>query len=465
MTSDSHAPAHLMLSDRDVRALGQRLVDFMIARHLGAAHASVGRVLEGRALERLMAASIPAQGRPIDEVWDQVTNDVLGHALRLDHPRFFAYVPGPNNFVSVVADALVAACNVFAGSWISGGGPAQIEINTIRWLAGACGLPAGAGGHFVSGGTHASLTGLMLAREVKHAGPLEQATAYCSDQTHASVLRALRVLGIPAANARVLASDNAQRLPVAATRERIKADLALGMRPFCVIANAGTTSTGAVDPIEDLAQICREYDLWLHADGAYGAAAALCDPVIRRQLGVVDSLALDPHKWLFQPIECGCVLARDGSLFARHFSMHADYLDNLGAGVSYLEEGIQLTRTTRALKLWMSLQVFGADAFRAAVACGIGIAEKVERRVARSAVLEVVTPARIGIVTFAPKRRAKSEDALITLCSAIRDSGYAMLSTTRVGGRPVLRMCTINPRTTDHDLEETLTRIEAAVSA
>ena len=170
-------PEQLTLSGRQMRDLGERLLNFIIAWHQGAAHASVGKMGERNTLEQSLGATVSATGRPIDEVWSQVIDVVLPHALRLDHPRFFAFVPSPNNFGSVIADALASACNVFAGSWIGGSGAAQLESNTIRWLCDACGLPAGAGGHFVSGGSHASLTALMLAREERLQGPLEKGTA------------------------------------------------------------------------------------------------------------------------------------------------------------------------------------------------------------------------------------------------------------------------------------------------
>jgi len=462
MTNQSRASAPLMLSEREMRALGERLINFIVDWHCGAATSPVGKMGERAMLERSLAADFSAAGRPVDEVWKQVIEVFVPHTLRIDHPRFFAFVPGPNNFVSVVADALAAGCNFFAGSWIGGSAPAQLETNTIRWLCEACGLPASAGGHFVSGGSHASLTALMIAREEKLRGPLEKGTAYCSDQTHASVVRAFRILGIPAANVRVLTSDDRFRLPIAAVRASIADDRSRGLQPFCVVANAGTTSTAAVDPIEELAALSRVENLWLHVDGAYGASAALQVEWLKRQISHADSLALDPHKWLFQPLEIGCVLVRDGALLPQHFSMHADYFDNLGAGRSYLEEGMQLTRAARALKLWMSLQVFGVDAFRSAIARGIEIAEYVEQRVRRSAVLQVVTAAHLGIVTF--RARGQDSEALLGICNQLRESGFAMLSTTRLKGETVLRMCTINPRTTDQDIDETLTRIEAAVS-
>jgi glutamate/tyrosine decarboxylase-like PLP-dependent enzyme len=464
MIDDPEARRQLRLTESEMRALARRLADFMVAWHRDAPQAPVGKMGERAVLERSLAADFAAAGREVDAVWKQVVESFLPYTLRLDHPRFFAFVPGPNNFVSVVADALAAACNVFAGSWIGGSGAAQLEENTIRWLAEACGLPQGAGGHFVSGGSHASLTALMVAREERLPVRIAAGTAYCSDQTHASVVRAFRILGIPAQNVRLLESDERFRLPLAALRESIADDRRQGLRPFCVVANAGTTSTGAVDPIEELAGICRSEDLWLHVDGAYGAAAALHLEALRRQIGCADSLALDPHKWLFQPIEIGCVLVRDAQLLPKHFMMHGDYLDNLGAGRSYLEEGTQLTRAARALKLWMSLEVFGVDAFRAAIARGIELGKCVEERVRSSKQLEIVTPAELAVVTFRARGRVDASDTLIQVCNRLRESGFAMLSTTRLRGESVLRMCTINPRTTHADIDATLERIEALIA-
>lgn len=460
MIDETGARRQLQLADRDMEELAERLRKFMVDWHQGVRQASVGKMGTRADLEPRLAADFPALGRPIDEVWRKVVDVCLAYTFRLDHPRFFAFVPGPNNFVSVVADAIASTCNIFAGSWIGGSGPSQLEANTIRWLCNACGLPEGAGGHFLSGGSHASLTALMVARDEQLNGDFAKGTAYCSDQTHASVVRAFRILGIPVANVRIIESDDHYRLPMAALRERLAADRVQGLKPFCVVANAGTTSTGAVDPITELAVLCRAEKLWLHVDGAYGGAAALALDAMRRQVGLADSLAIDPHKWLFQPLEIGCILVRDGTLLPKHFTMHADYFDNLGEGRSYLEEGMQLTRSARVLKFWMSLQVFGVDAFRAAIARGIELAEYVERRIRRGTAFEVVTAAELGIVTFRVRGRVDTGNTLLNVCTALRESGFAMLSTTKLRGEQVLRMCTINPRTTNADIDETLARLE-----
>jgi aromatic-L-amino-acid/L-tryptophan decarboxylase len=238
----------------------------------------------------------------------------------------------------------------------------------------------------------------------------------------------------------------------------VEADRAAGRTPFAVVANAGTTNTGAVDPLDELADLCTEEGLWFHVDGAYGASAALC-PAGREALagmGRADSLTIDPHKWLFQPYEAGAVLLREPGLLERTFSISGEYLrDTFGGEVNFRDRGIQLTRGVRALKLWLSVEVFGLDAFRSAVAHGIALAEHAEAVLRARPGWEIVTPAQLGIVCFAHADGNESEISAAT----VRD-GYAAPSTTVLRGRTVLRFCTINPRTTFEEIDATIERME-----
>ena len=251
----------------------------------------------------------------------------------------------------------------------------------------------------------ANLTALAVALEELAGSERPRATVYVSDEAHSSIERALRVTGVR--HVRVLAADRDQRLVAADVAAAVAADRAAGRLPTCVVATAGTTGTGAVDPLEELRGVCDEHGLWLHVDGAHGAAAML-SPHGRAQLRgleLADSLTLDPHKWLFQPLEAGCLLVRDGAALERTFSTAPPYLRDAaaaGSEVNFGDRGIQLTRQFRALKLWMSLKVYGAAAFRAAIEHGLALAEHAERRLARDPAWEVVTPARLGIVTFRP---------------------------------------------------------------
>ena len=246
-----------------------------------------------------------------------------------------------------------------------------------------------------------------------------------------------------------------------------------GWRPFCIVASAGTTNTGAVDPLEDIASLCRANDLWLHVDGAYGAAAALTDRgrAALRGLHLADSIALDPHKWLFQPFEIGCVLVRQMHQLRQAFAVHpednANYLADVGRmaerEVVFYEHGVQLTRSFRALKLWMSLRIFGLSAFRETIERGIALAEEAELMLRADPRWDVVTPAQLAVVTFAPRRQnlslAEANARVERAVERLTADGYAMVTSTQVRGRAVLRFCLIHPDARIEEVRETADRL------
>ncbi|HEX2094573.1 MAG TPA: aminotransferase class V-fold PLP-dependent enzyme [Longimicrobiaceae bacterium] len=467
---DTFAPDRLQLPPEEMRRLGYRVVDLLVEHFSRLDGAPVGRRGSRAELEARLREPLQEEpGRP-DELLERLEREVFGSMLHVDHPRFFAFVPGPGNFVSAMADALAAGLNVFTGTWFAGSGPAQVELVVVDWLRQLCGLPEGAGGLFVSGGSMANLTALAVARHVRLGDRTGGAVVYTSDQTHSSVFRALRVLGFAPEQVRTLPSDGEFRLPPAELRRAMEADRAAGRTPFCVVANAGTTNTGAVDPLGELAELCRAEGVWLHADGAYGVPAVLTGPGRRLLdgLGGVDSLSLDPHKWLFQSFETGCVLVRDRHLLRRTFQILPEYLrDTHGAQeeVNFGDYGIQLTRSFRALKLWMSLQVFGLRAFREAIGRGIRLAELAEGILREGPRWEVVTPAQLAVVTFRyvpPGATPEATDELNgRMVGEMLADGFALATSTVLRGRTVLRLCTINPRTTEPDIRETLRRLEA----
>jgi glutamate/tyrosine decarboxylase-like PLP-dependent enzyme len=385
--------------------------------------------------------------------------------LHVDHPRFFAFVPGPNNFVSVMADALAAGFNTFTGTWFAGSGPAQVELIVIDWLRQICGLPEGSGGLFVSGGSMANLTGLAAGRHDKLGDDLTDAVAYIGEQCHSSVARALRVLGVAKDNIRAIPSAANFRMSVDALNEAIKVDRESGQRPFCVVANAGTTNTGAVDPLPEISEVCKREDLWFHVDGAYGAPAILTDKGAELLAGLelADSLSLDPHKWLFQSFETGCVLVRDRAKLLRMFQVMPEYLrdtEGVSDEVNFGNYGVQLTRSFRALKLWLSIRAFGLASFRRAIERGMEIAEIAERELAATDGWKIVTPAQLAVVTFRfspPGLSTQAVDGLQgRIVEAMLADGYALATSTVLAGRPVLRFCTINPRTSDEEIRETV---------
>ena len=449
----------LELTPAQMRALGYRVVD-LIADHMGSLDDKiVGAKGDPAVLRPMLRQAPPLDASPPEEVLARLERDVLPYIMNIGHPRFFAFVPGPSNFVSVMADALAAGFNVFNGSWLGGSGAAALELGVIDWFRQWCGFPQEAGGLFVSGGSMANLTALVTARQVKLKDRLERAVLYYSDQTHSSVDRALRVIGFLPEQIRRIASGASFRLPMEALASAVAADRAAGLRPFAVIANAGTTNTGAVDPLAEIAAFCRAEGLWMHVDGAYGAAAVISDRgrELLRGMELADSLSFDPHKWLFQPIECGCVLVRDAALMKATYRIMPEYLADVHRNVAEVnpcDYGIQLTRGFRALKVWMSIACFGMEAFRAAVERGFALAEFAEAKLRKMPCWEVITPAQMGIVTFA--RRGADEKFYARMHDAMLRDGYALATSTVLNGRTVLRLCTINPRTREEDLERTI---------
>jgi glutamate/tyrosine decarboxylase-like PLP-dependent enzyme len=454
-----------------MRRLGYGVIDAIVDRVTGLRDQPATRPTDRTTMAQRLREPAPEHGSEPMAVLARALSDVLADGMRVDHPRFLAYVPSPSNFVGAMADALASGFNVFAGMWIASPGAAEVELVAVDWLRQWCGLPDGTGGIFLSGGSMANLVALAVARHARFGGDPDAArkgVVYCSDQTHASIGRALRTLGFGADRVRRLPTDGRFRLAPECLARAVAEDRAAGLTPYCLVANAGATTTGAVDPLPELADLCSAEGLWLHVDGAFGAAAVLADAGRAALAGLdrADSLTLDPHKWLFQPIECGCLLVRDRQFLRAAFYERPEYLRDVdspgrsGEEVNFYDLGPQLTRGFRALKLWMSVQVFGVASFRAAVAHGIALAELAERHLRHDSTWDVVTPAQLGIVTFRhrfPGRTATETDELnARIARASVDDGAATISSSVLSGRTVLRLCAINPRTTVDDIEETI---------
>ena len=461
--------AQLQLSEKQMRAFGYRVVDLVIDHIKSLPKKSASRRAKRSTMERLFREDIPKSGQDPMEVLKRTEREVLGHMMHLDHPRFFAFVPSPSNFVSAMADVLASGFNVFSGTWLEAPAPTEIELVTIDWLCSACGLPDEAGGLFTSGGSTANLTAIATARHVMLDGDMNKAIAYCSDQAHSSIDRSFRILGFKSTQLRKLPSDENFRLSLSLLDQAIQRDRSNGLRPFCVIATPGTTNTGAIDPLPKLASFCQEVGLWLHADGAYGASAVFCERGRQLLDGIsgVNSLSWDPHKWLFQPYEIGCLLVRNRTNLRDAFRVLPEYLDDAVGSeeeVNFCDYGPQLTRGFRALKLWMSLQVFGAETFGQAVQRGFELAELAESVVRELEGWCVVTSAQMGVVTFQAQPPGYGEEEVEehnqALVEAILNDGYAMVVSTKLRGRTVLRMCPINPRTTEDDIRKTFDHLD-----
>jgi len=454
--------SRLTLSREEMREFGYRVVDLLVEHFANLRDKPVGEKADPAKMISLFDRDPPETGRDPNELLAQLERDVFPNNLHVDHPRFFAFVPGPNNFVSTMADALASGFNVFNGTWLGGSAAAAVELGVVRWFCRACGLPESAGGLFVSGGSMANLTGLVAARNASLQDRIAGATVYFSDQTHSSVQRALHVIGLMREQIRILPSDENFRLSIEILRNAIAEDRAKGLRPFCIIANAGTTNTGAIDPLNELADVAAKEKLWLHVDGAFGAASVLSERG-RAQLGGLeraDSISLDPHKWLFQSFECGCALVRDVTLLRSAFQIRADYLRDVHrATIEFnpADHGVQLTRSFRALKVWLSLQTFGVAAFRSAITRGFELAEIAERELRARRGWEILSPAQMATVCF---RFGDKDETQTKLVDAMMADQFALLTSTELRGVASLRLCTINPRTTEKDIIETIDHLD-----
>jgi aromatic-L-amino-acid/L-tryptophan decarboxylase len=456
----------LTLSREEMQRFGYRVIDAVIDHITTVEQKPVTRGDSHAALARLLAEPLPEEASPPDAVLSQVVDVVCTNVMHVDHPRFFAFTPGPSNFIGAMADTLASGFNIVSCMWLESAGAAELELVTIDWLRQICGLDSEAGGVFVSGGSEGNLLALAVARRKMLADDISRGTVYASDETHFSINRALAILGFRDDQLRVIPSNSTGQICLDALRLQVASDRASGFRPFCVAANAGTTNTGAIDPLDDIASLCVEEGLWLHVDGAYGAAAVLSDTHanLLRAIRRADSLVVDPHKWLFQPFESGCVLVRNRDDLPETFGgQEPEYLqDSHGARageVNFGEYGLKLSRGFTALKLWMSFKTFGVGEFRKAIAHGIELAEFAQGIIEDSTLWELVTPAQLGIVTFrlggcaSPGEGGRFHSQII---DATIESGFAMMSSTTLNGETVLRLCTINPRTTRQDITRTI---------
>ncbi len=458
--SQPYPPDILGLEADQMRRLGYRMVDLVLENALGRQQAPVIAVRDPADLARDLGGPLPeAPGDP-EAALDTLARVALLNMQHGDHPRYFARVPGPAAFAAILGEWLGTGFNAIATSWGGSSGPSTVELVVIGWLAEMLGLPGTTEGVLLSGGSLASLTAFGVARN--ELGP---GVAYFTDQTHSSLPRDLKLLGWAEDDLRPLTSDAHFRLDPARLRAAIETDRARGLRPRLVVATAGTTNTGAIDPLTELADICAGEGLWLHVDGAYGAPAAITPAGRALMAGLerADSLVLDPHKWLFQPYDVGaCLVARPGAL-ERCFAMNPEYLRDVKTrpgAVNFGDRSPELSRRGRALKLWLSLRSYGAGRFREAVARGIGLAEYAESYLrGRPDLWQVVTPAQIGIVTFA-RRGADAADHA-RRAEAVAQSGYAAVTSTFLNGTSVLRLCTINPLTTEADIRGTIDRLGA----
>lgn len=475
----------LELPPDEMRRLAHLVADAVVERWAGLRERPALRTAGRREMEERLREPLPWHGEPLDVLLGRFWKEIEPFAGRIDHPRFLAFIPSSPTFAGLLGDWLAAGCNFFQGTWLESAGPSQVELVVLDWLKECLGLPGDAGGLLTSGGSAANLLGLAVGREERLGGDPTGGTAYCSDQTHASVDRALRLLGIPGERVRRLPAGPDWRLQPEAVARAVAEDREGGLRPFCVIANAGTTNTGAVDPLRALAGLCDREGMWLHVDGAYGAVGRITVRGRKRLEGLdlADSLVLDPHKWLYVGYEAGCLVVRDAPALRRCFHVWPDYLQDVETGgpqeageINFADLGLQLTRQARALKLWLSFKAHGISAMIAAVDRTQHLAELAERRVRDDPALELASPAGLGILSFRyvgerPTPEEELDDLNRSIVRRMTAAGRFMLSSTRLGWeegrfrggvartRYVIRLCPMNYRTTEADIEAALAEV------
>jgi aromatic-L-amino-acid/L-tryptophan decarboxylase len=456
----------LALDAETMRRLGYRAVDMLVDRLTDPSIPPLRRATPQELVERLSGPP-PEEPQDWDEILRRLDQDVLPFMSKGDHPGFFAYVPFSGTWPGALGDLIASATNVYAGSWMEAAGPSQLELEVIDWFKDWIGYPDEAAGVLVSGGSAANLTALACAREGQVSAMSDDLVVYVSDQAHSSVARAARTLGFRQNQVRVIPTNDELKMRVDLLESAMDADVAAGRKPIFVSANGGATNSGAVDPLEELAEICGERDVWLHVDAAYGGFAVL-DERGRTQLAGMeraDSITLDPHKWLYQPYECGCLLVRKGAELRQAFMITPDYLKEAVAverEVNFSDLGLQLSRMARAFKVWVSIQYFGLGAFRRAITRTFDLAERAQKRIEDSDRLELAARPALGIVSF---RRVFDEDEDLLnarLVTELEESGIGLVSSTRLKGRYTIRMCVMSHTSGEEDVDRVLEFIEQA---
>lgn len=470
--------APLAMRGNEFRALGHQLVDRIAELIDDLPQYPVTPGESPQAIRQLLGnATLPETGAPAADLLAEATDLLFDHSLFNGHPKFWGYITAAGAPIGILADFLAAAVNPNVGAFTLSPMATEIEAQTIRWIADLIGYPRTCGGLLVSGGNMANFVCFLAARKAKAAWPLQseglaagntQLVAYVSQETHTWIDKAADLFGLGANAVRWIGVNANQQMDIGALEQQISADRAAGLLPFLVVGTAGTTSTGAVDPLPAIAALCKQYDLWFHVDGAYGAPAAVLPNATPELLGLrlADSIALDPHKWLYSPLEAGCALVRNPDHLVETFSHHPTYYNFDGLQeeppINYYAFGMQNSRGFRALKVWLALRQVGRAGYIQMIGDDIALAHALFDTIAAQSELEAVTQ-HLSITTFRfvpadlPPDPAVVEPYLNTLNEALlnrlQTSGAAFVSNALVAGKYLLRACIVNFRTTLADVE------------
>lgn len=458
----------LDLSPEDFRRLAQRISAMAEQWLAGLDSRRIAPTVTGAATEALFVEGLPEAGLK-DAALDALA-PVL-EATRAGNGRFLAYVLGSGEPVGALGDFLASVINQNVTAWRSSPSAVSMERAVVRGLAAAMGCPSFSGS-LTGGGSAANLMALTMAREALAPANEEGASSgvvYASSEVHMSIPKAVALLGLGRRNLRIIPTDSEWRMRPEALAQAIAEDLSAGRRPIAIVATAGTVNTGAVDPLPAIAEVARRHKLWLHVDGAFGAFAALAIPERFEGLAQADSLSMDAHKWLYQPVDCGVLLFRDASAARRAFSFSGDYVKSASTdsveGFAFFDESIELSRRYRALKLWLSVRYHGLGAFRDAIRRDLDHAQALAEAVRAEPSLELLAPVPLSAVCFRYVRDLpeSERDAFnARLLARINARGKVYLSNATLSGRYALRACFVNHRTTSEDVRTVVAEVLAA---
>jgi glutamate/tyrosine decarboxylase-like PLP-dependent enzyme len=469
--------APLEMPPGEFREIGHRLVDQIADRLAILADGLVAPDESPADVRKTLGAeqTLPAAGTDAGRLVSEAALLLFDHSLFNAHPRFFGYITSSPAPIGMFGDFLAAALNQNLGAWRLAPLATEIERQAVRWIAELIGFATSCGGLLVSGGNMANFVCFLAARAarapwdvrkegVSHEG--RRLLVYASMETHTWIQKAADLFGLGTDAIRWIATDDEQRMDSAALRRGIERDLRLGHQPFLVVGTAGSVSTGVVDSLPEIAAICREHALWFHVDGAYGALAAQVPgaPASLRGLSDADSVAVDPHKWLYAPLEAGCALVRDAERLRNAFSYHPPYYHFDEQVVNYFDYGPQNSRGFRALKVWLALQQVGRTGYLKMIGDDILLAKHLHHLLAHHPEFEATTQS-LSITTFryvppdlrsqlgSPEVERYLDELNQTLLTAVEKSGEAFLSNALIGGTFVLRACIVNFHTSLGDIE------------
>jgi len=470
--------APLAMDAATFRALGHRLVDQVAEFLESMPHGPVTRDESPSAVREALGLDgpLPEAGTDPASLLERTAQLLFDHSLFNGHPRFFGYITAPPAPIGVLGDFLAAAVNANVGAWRLAPAASEIEAQVVRWIAELIGYPVQCGGLLVSGGNMANFVCFLAARAAKadrdvgthgiSGDSARRLRVYTSTETHTWIQKATNIAGLGTDSIRWIPTDNKLRMDVSELRRQVETDSANGDVPFMVVGTAGSVSTGAIDSLPAIRALCTERNLWFHVDGAYGgfAAAVPESPDDLRALAHADSVAVDPHKWLYAPLEAGCALVRDPETLRAAFSYHPPYYHFDERAINYVDYGPQNSRAFRALKVWLAFKQVGAAGYRRMIADDMRLSREMAHVVSTSDQLQLVTQ-DLSITTFryVPRDlRAKLGDAAVeahlntlnqTLLDRLQRGGEAFVSNAVVDGRYLLRACIVNFHTTRADVE------------